>query len=80
MSLLSSNIPKPVTICAYLLMDLATGPSQRLSFVAASAAVVADMRCKSAGTVHSQLLPGAEQLNDRAEVFAILLALQLSKQ
>ena len=47
--------------------------------MAASAAVVADMRFKSDGTVHS-LLPGAEQLNDRAEVFAILLALQLSKQ
>ena len=33
-------------------------PSQRLSSVAACAAVVADMSCKSKGTVHSHLLPG----------------------
>ena len=39
-------------------------PTNRLSSVAASAAVIADMSCKTDGTVHSCVLPGSEQSND----------------
>ena len=53
-------------------------PNHRLSSVAASAAVIADV-CKGKGVVHSSVLPGCEQSSDRAEIYAILLALQLSK-
>ncbi|CAE7544167.1 unnamed protein product, partial [Symbiodinium natans] len=55
-------------------------PNRKLSSVAASAAVIANMSCKGEGVVHSSVLPGCEQTNDRAEVYAIVLALQLSKQ
>ena len=53
-------------------------PQNRLFSVSAAAAVVADMSCNGEGIVHSLVLPGCEQSNDRAEVCAILLALQLS--
>ena len=37
------------------------------------------MSRKIDGTVHSCVLPGSEQSNDRAEIYAIILALQLSQ-
>ena len=53
-------------------------PQNRLFSVSAAAAVVADTSCNGEGVMHSLVLPGCEQSNDRAEVCAILLALQLT--
>ena len=38
------------------------------------------MSCKTDGTIHSCVLPGCEQSNDRAGIYAITLALHLSQQ
>ena len=46
--------------------------------LSAAAAVFADVSCKGEGVMHSLVLPGCEQSNDRADVCAILLALQLT--
>ena len=54
-------------------------PQDRLFSIAGAATVVADMTCNGEGIIRPQVLPGIEQSIDRAEVFAILLALQLSE-